>query len=140
MYPLGTISAGYCWCNLLKYWVGIQPGQSYLMGRRCLLTLGSPYFWWWCHKNNTLCVNVLLYWPASNPMNTSVETGWGRWKLVEVVINVDAHDFLISANLVCCLEGTGLVWVALHHVFTNNHSFSWNVMIRLQCFHYIENL
>ena len=28
----------------LKYWVGVQPGQSYLMGRRCLFSLGWPPF------------------------------------------------------------------------------------------------
>ena len=28
----------------LKYWVGVQWGQSYLMGKRCLLALvGHPY-------------------------------------------------------------------------------------------------
>ena len=28
----------------LKYWVGVQWGQSYLMGRRCLFSLGWPPF------------------------------------------------------------------------------------------------
>ena len=28
----------------LKYWVGVQQGQSYLMGRRCLFSLGWPSF------------------------------------------------------------------------------------------------
>ena len=28
----------------LKYWVGVQLGQSYLMGRRCLFSLGWPLF------------------------------------------------------------------------------------------------
>ena len=28
----------------LKYWVGVQQGQSYLMGRRCLFNLGWPPF------------------------------------------------------------------------------------------------
>ena len=28
----------------LKYWVGFQWGQSYLMGRRCLFSLGWPPF------------------------------------------------------------------------------------------------
>ena len=28
----------------LKYWVGVQRGKSYLMGRRCLFNLGSPIF------------------------------------------------------------------------------------------------
>ena len=35
-------------CNVspetLKYWVGVQRGQSYLMGRRCLFSLGWPPF------------------------------------------------------------------------------------------------
>ena len=26
----------------LKYWVGVQWGQSHLMGRRCLFSLGCP--------------------------------------------------------------------------------------------------
>ena len=28
----------------LKYWVGVQWGQSYLMGRRCLFSLGWQPF------------------------------------------------------------------------------------------------
>ena len=28
----------------LKYWVGVQQGHSYLMGRRCLFSLGWPPF------------------------------------------------------------------------------------------------
>ena len=28
----------------LKYWIGAQQGQSYLMGRRCLIGLGWPPF------------------------------------------------------------------------------------------------
>ena len=28
----------------LKYWVGVQRGHSYLMGRRCLFSLGWPPF------------------------------------------------------------------------------------------------
>ena len=28
----------------LKYWVGVERGQSYLMGRRCLFRLGRPPF------------------------------------------------------------------------------------------------
>ena len=30
--------------EILKYWVGVQRGQSYLMGRRCLFNLGWPPF------------------------------------------------------------------------------------------------
>ena len=28
----------------LKYWVGVQRGQSYLMGSRCIFSLGWPPF------------------------------------------------------------------------------------------------
>ena len=28
----------------LKYWIGVQQGQSYLMGRRCLFSFGWPPF------------------------------------------------------------------------------------------------
>ena len=28
----------------LKYWVGVQQGQSYVMGRRCLFSHGWPLF------------------------------------------------------------------------------------------------
>ena len=28
----------------LKYWVGVQRGHSYLIGRRCLFSLGWPPF------------------------------------------------------------------------------------------------
>ena len=38
----------------LKYWVGVQRGHSYLMGRRCLFRLGWPPFYWWCHDKNAL--------------------------------------------------------------------------------------
>ena len=30
--------------EILKYWVGVQRGQSNLMGRRCLFSLGWPPF------------------------------------------------------------------------------------------------
>ena len=40
-----------CWeiliifsAKTLKYWVGVQQEHSYLMGRRCLLSLGWPPF------------------------------------------------------------------------------------------------
>ena len=28
----------------LKYWVGVQRGHSYLIGRRCLFSFGWPHF------------------------------------------------------------------------------------------------
>ena len=30
--------------KIMKYWVGVQRGHSYLMGRRCLFSLGWPPF------------------------------------------------------------------------------------------------
>ena len=36
----------------LKYWVGVQWSQSYLIGKRCLFSLRWPPFqWWYCNKN-----------------------------------------------------------------------------------------
>ena len=74
----------------MKYWVGVQRGQSYLMGRRCLFSLvlkrcdgfmiKTPYG-----------ADVLLHQPALHPIFPiglvktesdvivrSVETGLGR--------------------------------------------------------------
>ena len=34
----------YFFSKTLKYWIGVQRGQSYLMGRRCLFSLGWPPF------------------------------------------------------------------------------------------------
>ena len=39
-----VIAATTCVPETLKYWVGVQWGQSYLMGRRCLFSLGWPHF------------------------------------------------------------------------------------------------
>ena len=38
----------------LKYWVGVQRGQSYLMGRSCLFSHGWRPFQCWCHDKNAL--------------------------------------------------------------------------------------
>ena len=38
----------------LKYWVGVQQGQSYFMGRRYPFSLGWPLFYSWCHNKNIL--------------------------------------------------------------------------------------
>ena len=37
----------------LKYWVGVQRGHSYFMGR-CLFSLGWPPFYRWYHDKNAL--------------------------------------------------------------------------------------
>ena len=52
----------------LKYWAGVQRGQSYLIGRRCLLALvGHP-----SSDGITIKipygVDVLLHRPASQPI------------------------------------------------------------------------
>ena len=52
----------------LKYWIGLQRGQSYLMGRRCLLNCGWPPFLRWHPDKNTFEVDVLLHQPASHPI------------------------------------------------------------------------
>ena len=79
-------------------------------------------------------VNVLLQQPALNLIFfywvgynwiwiiRSVKTDLGRWKLVEVVINIDAYPFLIFTDLTCHLDGTGIVWTPPHQVFTNHNT------------------
>ena len=44
----------------------------------------------------------------------SVETGLGRWTLVEAVISVDAYPFLDFLDLTCHLEDTGIAVFWLH--------------------------
>ena len=90
----------------LKHWVGIQQGQSYLMGKRCLFSFGWPTFWrWCCNKNNSWgrCFTTwtslvphifLLCWLKLNLTllldQLTVETGSERWTLGIAVISVDA--------------------------------------------------
>ena len=50
-----------------KYWVGVQWGQSYLMGRRCIFGLGLPPFWWLYRNKNALWGSV-LHQPALHPI------------------------------------------------------------------------
>ena len=38
----------------LKYWVGVQKGQSYDIRKRCVFSLGWLPFKWWCHDKNSL--------------------------------------------------------------------------------------
>ena len=38
----------------LKYWVGVQWGQSCCIGRKCLFSIGWSPFYWWCHNKNAL--------------------------------------------------------------------------------------
>ena len=44
----------------------------------------------------------------------SVETGLGRWTLVEAVISVDAYPFLAFWDLTCHLEDMGIGVFQLH--------------------------
>ena len=67
----------------VKYWTGAQQGQSYLMGRRCLFSLG------WPHSSDGFMIKI-PYQPRapsfpiglvktkSNFIATSVDTGLGR--------------------------------------------------------------
>ena len=43
----------------MKYWVGAQQGQSYLMGR-CLFSLVWPPFYW-CHDKNASWGSLMFY-------------------------------------------------------------------------------
>ena len=79
-----------CFPKALKYWVGVQCAQSYLMGRRCLFSLVWPPFQRWYHNKNTLWGRCfiratslaphlfLLGWLKLNDFIVrSVETGLG---------------------------------------------------------------
>ena len=49
----------------LKYWVGVQQKQSYLIGRRYLFSHGWPPFYW-CHNKNALqdrCFTLTTFAP-----------------------------------------------------------------------------
>ena len=50
----------------LKYWVGVQQGQSYFMGKRCLFSLGWPLLSDGVAIKMAYGVDV-LYRPASHP-------------------------------------------------------------------------
>ena len=52
----------------LKYWIGVQQVQSYLMGRKCLFSIGWLPFYWWYHNENNLGVDFLSHQPASHPI------------------------------------------------------------------------
>ena len=99
----------------LKYWVGVQWDQSYLLGR-CLFSLGWPFYCRY-HNQNTLwgrcviksCTPSLpfgLVKTESDFIARSVETGLGRWMLVVAVISVHACPYLAFLDLTCHLEDT----------------------------------
>ena len=99
----------------LKYWVGVQQGQSYLMGEK--VPIGHPSSDGVTIKI-TYGVDVLLHRQASHPIPIglvktesnfivrSFETDLGRWMLVVAVINVDAYPFFAFSDLSCHLEDT----------------------------------
>ena len=75
----------------LKYWVGVQRGQSYLMGRSCLFSHGWRPFQCWCHDKKcfmgqmlyidqlrTPCFPIVLFKAESGLIARSVEIGLER--------------------------------------------------------------
>ena len=105
----------------LKYWVDIQWGQSYLMGRRCLFSFGwqallvmvSQY-----HNGiNQLCTPAFSIGFVKTKSDFIVGlfvTSLGKWSLVVAVISVDAYPFLAFWVLTCHLEDTGIGVFWLH--------------------------
>ena len=89
----------------LKYWVGVQRDQSYLMGRRCLfsldghpssdgVTIKMPYgVNVFIDQLRTPSFPIGLVKTESGFILRSVETSLGRWTLVVAVISVDAYHF-----------------------------------------------
>ena len=109
----------------LKYWVDVQQGQSYLMGERCLFSLGWPCFCWCCQDKNALwgrCFTSTSFpphlscWVGSDFgfIVRSVETDLEKWTLVVAVISVDANPFLAFSDLTSYLEDTGIGVFWLH--------------------------
>ena len=113
----------------LKYWIGVQQGQFYLMGESAFLALNG-------HPSSDAFtikipyeVDVLLHRPASHPVFShwvvktksdfivrSVEIGLCRWMLVVPVISVNAYPFLVFLDLTCHLEDTRIGVFCLHCV------------------------
>ena len=82
--PVGIMSASYSLAfsitpKTLKYWTGVQQGQSYLTGRRCLFSLGWPPFYWWCHNKNALWGRCFT---STNFQPTIFLLGWLKLTLV----------------------------------------------------------
>ena len=118
-----TITRKHFTPETLKYWVGVQRGQSYLMERKCLFslvshpssdgTLGGRCF----ITSISLAYHLFLLRlvkTKSDFIVRSVETGLGRWTLVVAVISVDAYPFLAFLDLTCHLEDTGIGVFWLH--------------------------
>ena len=115
-----------CLPETLKYWVGVQWGQSYLMGRRCIFSFCWQPFYWWCHNKNALWGRSYInqFRTPSFPFGLVktesgfivrwVETGLGRWMLVVDVISVDAYPFLAFSDLTCHLQDMGISVFWLH--------------------------
>ena len=67
----------------------------------------------------------------------SVETNLGRGKLVEVVINIDAHLFFGFHRTDLSPSEYNDSLTLPHQVFTNHHGCSCYVLMRLLRFHYL---
>ena len=81
----------------LKDWVGVQQGQSYLMGRRCLFGLGWPVFYWWCHNKNNLWGRCFITLTSLTP-NLFL---FGCLKL-NLIFDQIIWDCLREMNASCC--------------------------------------
>ena len=80
----------------LKYRVGVQQCQSYLMVMFYIDQLCTPSF------------PIELIKTESGFLVKLVLTGLGRWMLVVAMISVDAYPFLAFSDLTCHLEDMGI--------------------------------
>ena len=106
--------------SFLKSWVGVQRSQSYLMGKKCVLSLGWLPFEWWCHDKNTL-------WGRYFTTSTSLVPhlfllGW---------LNQNLNLFLDQLRLAYGDEGWWQLWLVLMLILFWL-SQTWPVTLKIQ--------
>ena len=108
---------------MLKYWIGVQQGQSYPWWGASLALVGHP-------SSGSVMIKVsygvtVLHQPALHPIFSYwglgfvlrlVETSLGRWTLVVAVLCFDTYTFLVFSDLTCHHEDTGIGVFWLHCV------------------------
>ena len=99
MSPVGFVP------QTLKYWVGVQWGQSSFMGRRDLFSFR-------CFIASTSLITYFfkLGWLNLDLNQWSGEIVLGSWTLEAALTNIDACPFLAYSDLTCYLENTEIVF------------------------------
>ena len=112
----------------LKGWVGVQWGQSYLMGRRCLFSLVWSPFQLWCNNKNTLWGRCFTIWTRLTPhlfllgwLNLDLTLMLDQLRLAQG--NESIAAIRTSSDLTGHLEdmGVGVFWL---------HCGAWCLIVR----------